>query len=188
MGGNGITATTEKLPGIVNGAQAGSAWIALGTVWHRNLPLAAPPNPGRTTGRSGSMFSDNGIGLAIETTQIEKVTQHRLVVLVYSTVSQFCIAYVRGFAALRRLPASSRRELASCLEVPVIGVVASANRHSARRMVDADRGDGSCYAGRTSVLDDKGLRQVNRECRALSAGSDRECRSGRVWLHGFAEP
>ena len=44
--------------------------------------------------------------------------------LVYSTVVQFCIAYVSWFAALARLPASVAA--IGTMAVPVIGVVASA--------------------------------------------------------------
>jgi drug/metabolite transporter (DMT)-like permease len=43
---------------------------------------------------------------------------------VYSTVIQFCVAYVSWFAALARLPASVAA--IGTMAVPVIGVVASA--------------------------------------------------------------
>jgi drug/metabolite transporter (DMT)-like permease len=64
------------------------------------------------------------IGLAVETTHIEKVTQLGWWLLIYSTVIQFCIAYVSWFAALARLPASVAA--IGTMAVPVIGVVASA--------------------------------------------------------------
>jgi drug/metabolite transporter (DMT)-like permease len=44
--------------------------------------------------------------------------------LFYSTVVQFCVAYVAWFAALARLPASIAA--IGTMAVPVIGVVASA--------------------------------------------------------------
>jgi drug/metabolite transporter (DMT)-like permease len=44
--------------------------------------------------------------------------------LVYSTLIQFCIAYVCWFAALARLPASVAAM--GTMAVPVIGVLASA--------------------------------------------------------------
>ena len=44
--------------------------------------------------------------------------------IVYSTVIQFCVAYVAWFAALTRLPASVAA--IGTMAVPVIGVVASA--------------------------------------------------------------
>ena len=64
------------------------------------------------------------IGFAFETTHIEKVTELGWWLLVYSTVIQFCIAYVSWFAALARLPASIAA--IGTMAVPVIGVVASA--------------------------------------------------------------
>ena len=63
-------------------------------------------------------------GLAIETTHLDKVTPVGGWLLVYSTVIQFCIAYVSWFAALSRLPASVAA--IGTMAVPVIGVVASA--------------------------------------------------------------
>ena len=44
MGGNGITATTEKLPGIVM-ALSGAVGFALGTVLAKRLPVPLPPIP-----------------------------------------------------------------------------------------------------------------------------------------------
>jgi len=64
------------------------------------------------------------IGLALETTHIEKVTPLGWWLLVYSTVIQFCIAYVSWFAALTRLPASVAA--LGAMAVRVMGVVASA--------------------------------------------------------------
>jgi drug/metabolite transporter (DMT)-like permease len=61
---------------------------------------------------------------AFETTHIEKVTTLGWWLLIYSTVIQFCVAYVSWFAALARLPASVAA--IGTMAVPVIGVVASA--------------------------------------------------------------
>ena len=47
------------------------------------------------------------------------------ILLVYSTVIQFCVAYVSWFAALARLPASVAA--IGTMAVPVIGVVVSAS-------------------------------------------------------------
>ena len=50
MGGNGISASAEKLPGIIM-ALAGSLGFALGTVLAKKLPLPLPPFtavPGRS--------------------------------------------------------------------------------------------------------------------------------------------
>ena len=123
MGGNGITATAEKLPGIVM-ALCGALGFALGTVLAKKLPLPLPPIPAAAWQIGLGCFPIVIIGLAFETTHIEKVTQLGWWLLVYSTVIQFCIAYVSWFAALARLPASVAA--IGTMAVPVIGVVASA--------------------------------------------------------------
>jgi len=123
MGGNGITATTEKLPGMVM-ALCGAVGFALGTVLAKRLPVPLPPIPAAAWQIGLGCFPIVIIGLAFETTHIEKVTQLGWWLLVYSTVIQFCIAYVSWFAALARLPASVAA--IGTMAVPVIGVVASA--------------------------------------------------------------
>jgi drug/metabolite transporter (DMT)-like permease len=123
MGGNGITATTEKLPGIVM-ALAGAFGFALGTVLLKKLPLPLPPIPAAAWQIGLGCAPIVVIGLAFETTHIEKVTTLGWWLLAYSTVIQFCIAYVSWFAALARLPASVAA--IGTMAVPVIGVVASA--------------------------------------------------------------
>ena len=123
MGGNGITATTEKLPGILM-ALTGAIGFALGTVLAKRLPLPLPPIPAAAWQIGLGCFPIVILGLAFETTHIEKVTQLGWWLLVYSTVIQFCIAYVSWFAALARLPASVAA--IGTMAVPVIGVVASA--------------------------------------------------------------
>src|SRR4029077_20562596 len=122
MGGNGITATTEKLPGMVM-ALCGAVGFALGTVLAKKLPVPLPPIPAAAWQIGLGCFPIVIIGLAFETTHIEKVTQLGWWLLVYSTVIQFCIAYVSWFAALARLPASVAA--IGTMAVPVIGVVTS---------------------------------------------------------------
>ena len=63
-------------------------------------------------------------GLLIETTHLDAVTPLGWWLLFYSTVGQFCVAYLSWFAALARLPASVAA--IGTMAVPVIGVVASA--------------------------------------------------------------
>ena len=123
MGGNGLTATTVQLPGIIM-ALTGAVGFALGTVLAKRLPVPLPPIPAAAWQIGLGCFPIVIIGLAIETTHIEKVTQLGWWLLVYSTVIQFCIAYVSWFAALARLPASVAA--IGTMAVPVIGVVASA--------------------------------------------------------------
>ena len=104
MGGNGISATSEKLPGIVM-ALGGALGFALGTVLAKKLPVPLPPIPAAAWQIGLGCFPIVIIGYAFETTHIEKVTQLGWWLLIYSTVIQFCIAYVSWFAALARLPA-----------------------------------------------------------------------------------
>ncbi|MBR1143345.1 DMT family transporter [Bradyrhizobium sp. AUGA SZCCT0431] len=123
MGGNGVTASAAKLPGIVM-ALAGSIGFALGTVLAKKLPLDMPPIPAAAWQIGLGCFPVAIVGLAIETTDLGKVSQIGWWLLIYSTVIQFCIAYVSWFAALSRLPASVAA--IGTMAVPVIGVVASA--------------------------------------------------------------
>jgi drug/metabolite transporter (DMT)-like permease len=60
----------------------------------------------------------------IETSHLDAVTELGWALLFYSTVVQFCVAYVAWFAALARLPASIAA--IGTMAVPVIGVVVSA--------------------------------------------------------------
>ena len=64
------------------------------------------------------------IGLLIETPHLSSVSATGWWLLVYSTVGQFCIAYVCWFAALARLPASVAA--IGVMAAPVIGVATSA--------------------------------------------------------------
>lgn len=123
MGGNGVTASAAKLPGILM-ALAGSMGFALGTVLAKKLPLDMPPIPAAAWQIGLGCFPVAIVGLAIETTDLGKVSQIGWWLLIYSTVIQFCIAYVSWFAALSRLPASVAA--IGTMAVPVIGVVASA--------------------------------------------------------------
>ena len=74
MGGNGITATAEKLPGMVM-ALCGAIGFALGTVLAKRLPVPLPPIPAAAWQIGLGCFPIVIIGLAFETTHIEKVTQ-----------------------------------------------------------------------------------------------------------------
>ncbi|MGH6643251.1 MAG: DMT family transporter [Bradyrhizobium sp.] len=123
MGGNGVTASAAKLPGIVM-ALCGSIGFALGTVLSKRMPLDMAPIPAAAWQIGLGCFPVAIVGLAIETTHLGHVSQIGWWLLIYSTLIQFCIAYVSWFAALARLPASVAA--IGTMAVPVIGVVASA--------------------------------------------------------------
>jgi drug/metabolite transporter (DMT)-like permease len=123
MGGNGFGASVAKLPGIVM-ALGGAIGFALGTVLAKKLPIQLPPITAAAWQIGIGCLPIATVGLLIETTHLEKVTTTGWVLLFYSTVIQFCVAYVSWFAALARLPASVAA--IGTMAVPVIGVVASA--------------------------------------------------------------
>jgi drug/metabolite transporter (DMT)-like permease len=123
MGGNGLSASAAKLPGILM-ALLGAIGFALGTVLAKKLPLQLPPIPAAAWQIGLGCLPVAVVGLLIETTHLEKVSQLGWWLLSYSIVIQFCIAYVSWFAALARLPASVAA--IGTMAVPVIGVVASA--------------------------------------------------------------
>lgn len=123
MGGNGITASWEKLPGIVL-ALGGAIGFAFGTVFAKKLPILMPPLSSAAWQILIGCLPITLIGLAIETTDVFAITQLGWILIIYVTLMQYCVAYVSWFAALARLPAS----IASIgtIGVPVVGVVASA--------------------------------------------------------------
>jgi drug/metabolite transporter (DMT)-like permease len=123
MGGNGITASAAKLPGILM-ALGGSIGFAFGTVLSKKLPIRLPSLTAAAWQIGIGCLPVAVVGLAIETTNLEAVSRLGWILLFYSTVVQFCIAYVSWFAALARLPASVAA--IGTMAVPVIGVVASA--------------------------------------------------------------
>src|SRR3982751_5748140 len=123
MGGNGFAATEDKLPGIIM-ALCGAIGFAAGTVFSKKYPIRLPPITAAAWQIGIGCFPITIIGLVIETTHLERVTPVGWWLLVYSTVVQFCIAYVSWFAALARLPAAVAA--IGTMAVPVIGVVASA--------------------------------------------------------------
>ncbi|MBH5371853.1 DMT family transporter [Bradyrhizobium glycinis] len=123
MGGNGLAASVEKLPGIVM-ALAGAFGFAVGTVFSKKYPIHLPPITAAAWQIGIGCLPISIIGLLIETTHLAQVTPLGWWLLVYSIVGQFCIAYVSWFAALARLPASVAA--IGTMAVPVIGVVTSA--------------------------------------------------------------
>ncbi|HEY5130070.1 MAG TPA: DMT family transporter [Bradyrhizobium sp.] len=123
MGGNGLAASLEKLPGIIM-ALGGALGFAVGTVLAKKLPLNLPPLSAAAWQIGIGCFPITIVGLLVERTEVAAISGLGWILLVYSTVIQFCVAYVSWFAALARLPASVAA--IGTMAVPVIGVVASA--------------------------------------------------------------
>jgi drug/metabolite transporter (DMT)-like permease len=123
MGGNGLAASIEKLPGIIM-ALGGSLGFAVGTVLAKKLPLSLPPLTAAAWQIGIGCLPVAVVGLLIENADVAALSNLGWILIVYSTVIQFCVAYVSWFAALARLPASVAA--IGTMAVPVIGVVASA--------------------------------------------------------------
>jgi len=123
MGGNGLAASMEKLPGIIM-ALGGAIGFAVGTVLAKKLPLNLPPLTAAAWQIGIGCLPVAIVGLAIEKADVAALSNLGWILLVYSTVIQFCVSYVSWFAALARLPASVAA--IGTMAVPVIGVVASA--------------------------------------------------------------
>jgi drug/metabolite transporter (DMT)-like permease len=123
LGGNGVAASLAKLPGILM-ALGGSVGFAVGTVLAKKLPLGLPPVSAATWQIGIGCLPVAIVGLLIENPHMANLSDVDWILLTYSTVIQFCVAYVCWFAALERLPASVAA--IGTMAVPVIGVVASA--------------------------------------------------------------
>jgi drug/metabolite transporter (DMT)-like permease len=123
MGGNGLAASMEKLPGIIM-ALGGAVGFAVGTVLAKKMPLNLPPLTAAAWQIGIGCLPVAIVGLAIEKADVAALSNLGWILLVYSTVIQFCVSYVSWFAALARLPASVAA--IGTMAVPVIGVVASA--------------------------------------------------------------
>jgi drug/metabolite transporter (DMT)-like permease len=123
MGGNGIDASMEKLPGIVM-VLIGAFAFALGTITAKRLPVAMPLIASSALQIGIGSVPVALAGLLFEHPHIEALSTLGWVLLAYATLIQFCIAYVCWFAALELLPASVAA--IGTMAVPVIGVLASA--------------------------------------------------------------
>jgi drug/metabolite transporter (DMT)-like permease len=123
IGGNGIVASIAKLPGIIM-ALGGAIGFAVGAVLAKKLPLNLPPLAAAAWQIGIGCLPIAIVGLLIERTNLAALSETGWLLVAYSTVIQFCVAYVAWFAALARLPASVAA--IGTMAVPVIGVVASA--------------------------------------------------------------
>jgi drug/metabolite transporter (DMT)-like permease len=123
LGGNGFEASLVKLPGMIM-ALCGAIGFAVGAVLAKKLPLGLPPIPAAAWQIGVGCLPVAIVGLLIENAHVAALSDIDWLLLSYSTVIQFCVAYVSWFAALARLPASVAA--IGTMAVPVIGVVASA--------------------------------------------------------------
>ena len=123
IGGNGIEASIEKLPGIAF-VLTGAVCVALGTVLTKHFPLAMPPLSLAAWLIGLGCVPIAIVGLAVEQPQLAALSYVGWASLFYLTLIQFCLCYVCWFTALERLPAATAS--IGTLLVPVIGVLASA--------------------------------------------------------------
>ena len=123
IGGNGLEANVEKLPGILC-ALAGAVCVALGTVLTKHFPMAMPPLSLAAWQVGLGCLPIAIVGLAIEHPQLAALSSVGWASMVYMTLIQFCLCYVCWFAALERLPAATAS--IGTLLVPVVGVLAAA--------------------------------------------------------------
>lgn len=123
MAGDGIAASTEKLPGIVM-VLVGAFAFALGTVVAKRLPMSLPIIASSALQIGIGSVPVALAGLVFEHPSFDALSSTGWVLMAYMILVQFCIAYVCWFAALERLPASVAA--IGTLAVPVIGVIASA--------------------------------------------------------------
>jgi drug/metabolite transporter (DMT)-like permease len=123
MGGNGINASMEKLPGIVM-VLVGAFVFAIGTITAKRLPLTMPLIASTALQIGIGCLPVALAGLLFEHPRIEALSGQGWALMAYMTLIQFCVAYVCWFAAIERLPASVAA--IGTLAVPVIGVIASA--------------------------------------------------------------
>ena len=123
LGGNGFAASLSKLPGILM-ALGGAIGFAVGAVLAKKLPVNLPPVSAAAWQIGIGCLPVAIAGLLFEKSDVSTFSTGGWLLLAYSTVVQFCIAYVCWFAALARLPASVAA--IGTMAVPVIGVLASA--------------------------------------------------------------
>ncbi len=123
MGGNGIEASTAKLPGIVM-ILAGSFAFAIGTVTSKRFPMALPLMTSSALQIGIGCVPVALAGLLFEHPRFEALSTMGWALMAYMTVIGYCVAYFCWFATLERMPASVAT--IGTMSVPVIGVVASA--------------------------------------------------------------
>jgi drug/metabolite transporter (DMT)-like permease len=123
LGGNGFAASLSKLPGMLL-ALGGAVGFAVGTVLAKKWPLDLPPVSSAAWQIGIGCLPVAIAGFLFENSNFAGLAGSGWLMFGYSTVVQFCVAYVCWFAALARLPASVAA--IGTMAVPVIGVVTSA--------------------------------------------------------------
>lgn len=123
MGGDNISVSWEKIPGIVY-ALIAALLFALGAVLAKRRPIMLPPLPGAVWQIGLGCFPVALIGLLFEHPHFGGMSTLGWLLFGFSTIFQGAIGYACWFAALERLPASTAA--IGTLIVPVTGVVASA--------------------------------------------------------------
>ena len=124
LGGDGFAASLSKLPGILM-ALGGALGFAVGTVLAKKYPLNLPPVSAAAWQIGIGCLPVAIAGFLFENSNFAGLSSgHGWLLFGYSTVVQFCVAYVCWFAALARLPASVAA--IGTMAVPVIGVMTSA--------------------------------------------------------------
>ena len=123
IGGNGIEASLEKLPGLLC-TLAGALCVALGTVLTKHFPLRMPPLSLAAWQIGIGCLPIAVVGLVVEHPQLAALSSVGWASMAYMTLIQFCLCYVCWFATLERLPAATAS--IGTLLVPVVGVLSAA--------------------------------------------------------------
>ena len=123
IGGNGLEASVEKLPGILC-ALAAAVCVGLGTVLTKHFPLEMPPLSLAAWQMGLGCLPIAIVGLAVEHPQLAALSSIGWASMLYLTLIQFCLCYVCWFGALELLPAATAS--IGTLLVPVVGVLAAA--------------------------------------------------------------
>jgi drug/metabolite transporter (DMT)-like permease len=123
MGGNGVTASLERAPGIALALLA-SVGFALGVVLSKRRPLALPLEVGAAWQVVLGCLPVALAGIVLEHPNPMALDTTGWILLSLMATIQFCVAYLCWFGAVTMLPASVAA--IGTLSIPVIGVVASA--------------------------------------------------------------
>ena len=105
MAGNGIEASTAKLPGIVM-IVAGAFAFAIGTIASKRFPMELPLMTSSALQIGIGCVPVALAGLLFEHPRFAALSTAGWALMAYMTVIGYCVSYFSWFAALERLPAS----------------------------------------------------------------------------------